>query len=105
MESSFTIFTSSTIVDHIMLYYFPQQDFAKWLGMTCNCIWGTEIAFEIKKQNIILFMHKNVFTLPVSFTCSYTEDKPNFPQQNNLILQKKGVWRGQGCEFEGLFKT
>ena len=50
-------------------------------------------------------MHKNVFTLPVSFTCSYTEDKPNFPQQNNLILQKKGVWRGQGCEFEGLFKT
>ena len=50
MESSFTIFTSSTIVDHIMLYYFPQQGFAKWLGMTCNCIWGTEIAFEIKKQ-------------------------------------------------------
>ena len=50
MESSFTIFTSSTIVDHIMLYYFPQQDFAKWLGMACNSIWGTEIAFEIKKQ-------------------------------------------------------
>ena len=50
-------------------------------------------------------MHKNVFTLPVSFTGSYTEDKPNFPQQNNLILQKKGVWRRQGCEFEGLFKT
>ena len=50
-------------------------------------------------------MHKNVFTLPVSFTGSYTEDKPNFPQQNNLILQKKGVWLGHGCEFEGLFKT
>ena len=26
------------------------QDFLKWLGMTCNCIWGTEIAFERKKQ-------------------------------------------------------
>ena len=34
-------------------------------------------------------MHKNVFTLPVSFTSSYTEDKPNFPRQNNLILQRK----------------
>ena len=33
-------------------------------------------------------MHRNVFTLPVSFTGSYTEDEPNFPWQNNLILQK-----------------
>ena len=28
-------------------------------------------------------------TLRVSFTGSYTEDEPNFPRQNNLILQKK----------------
>ena len=34
-------------------------------------------------------MHKNVFTIPVSFTGSYTEDELNFPRQNNLILQKK----------------
>ena len=34
-------------------------------------------------------MRKNVFTFPVSFTSSYTEDKPNFPRQNNLILQRK----------------
>ena len=34
-------------------------------------------------------MHKNVFTLPVSFTGSYTRDEPNVPRQNNLILQKK----------------
>ena len=47
---SFTIFTSSAIVDHIILYYFPQQDFVKWLGMTCNYIWRKEITFEIKKQ-------------------------------------------------------
>ena len=48
----FVIFTaSSAIVDHNILYvYFPQQDFAKWLGMTCYCILGSEIAFEIKKQ-------------------------------------------------------
>ena len=36
----------------------------------------------------MLFMHKNIFTLPMSFTGSYTEDEPNFPWQNNLILQK-----------------
>ena len=36
-------------------------------------------------------MHKNVFTLTVSFTgsTSCTEDEPNFPWQNNLVLQKK----------------
>ena len=34
-------------------------------------------------------MHKKVFALPVSFTGSYTEDEPNLPRQNNLILQKK----------------
>ena len=45
------------------------------------------MAFEIK--NKILFTHKNVFTIPVSFTGSYTEDELNFPRQNNLILQKK----------------
>ena len=39
---SFTIFTSSAIVDHIILYNFPQQHFATWLGMTYNCISGTE---------------------------------------------------------------
>ena len=33
-------------------------------------------------------MHKNVFTLPMSFIGSYTKDEPNFPRQNNLILQK-----------------
>ena len=34
-------------------------------------------------------MHKNVFTLAESFTGFYTEDEPNFPGLNNLILQKK----------------
>ena len=35
-------------------------------------------------------MHKSVFKLPVSSTGSYSaEDEPNFPLQNNLILQKK----------------
>ena len=37
-------------------------------------------------------MHKNVFTLPVNFRGSYTQDEPNLPQQNNLnnlILLKK----------------
>ena len=36
-------------------------------------------------------MHKNAlsFTFTVSFTGSYTKYEPNFPRQNNLILQKK----------------
>ena len=34
-------------------------------------------------------MRKNVFTLLVSFSGSYTEDEPNFPRQNSLILKKK----------------
>ena len=45
-------------------------------------------------------MHKNVFMLPVSFTASYTEDKPNCPRQNNLILQKTV----SGVEFQDFFK-
>ena len=34
-------------------------------------------------------MHLSVFTLPVSFTGSYTEDEPDFLRQKTLILQKK----------------
>ena len=41
----------------------------------------------------------------MGFTGSYTKGEPNFPGQSNLILQKKGVWHRQGCEFQGLFKT
>jgi len=33
-------------------------------------------------------MHKNVFTLSVSFKASYTKDEPTFQRQKNLILQK-----------------
>ena len=40
-------------------------------------------------RNKILLLHKTVLTLPVRFTGSYTENEPNFPRQNNLILQKK----------------
>ena len=63
---SFTIFTSSAIVDHIISYYFPQQHFAKWLGMTCNCIWSTEITFEIKKQKYnIVYVQKCFYVYPI----------------------------------------
>ena len=58
---SLTIFTSSVIVDHIISYYFPQQHFAKSLGMTCNCIWSTEITFEIKKQKYNTVYAQNSF--------------------------------------------
>ena len=42
-------------------------------------------------------MHKNVFILPVSFTGSYTEDKPIW---YNLILQKKV----SGVEFKDFLR-
>ena len=88
---SFTIFTSSAILDHIIWYYFLQQDFAKWLGVTCNCIWGTVIAFALNKDTETKYCSctKMFLCYPVNFTGSYTEDEPNFPRQNNLILQKK----------------
>ena len=85
---SFTIFTSSAMVDHFILCYFPQQHFAKWLGMTCNCIWGTDRNSIWNKETEIKYcLCTKCFTLPVSFTGSYTEDETNFPRQN-IILQK-----------------
>ena len=76
------------MVDQIILCYFPQQHFTKWLGMTCN-----NITYEVKKKyfkkrnrNKILLTHKNVFMLPIRLTDSYTEDEPNFPWWNNIIL-------------------
>ena len=41
--------------------------------------------------------HKNVVTLTVSFTGSYTEDEPTSPWQKNLILQKL-CWTSQGSQ-------
>ena len=68
---SLTTFTSSAIVDHV-IFYFSQQH----LQMTYNCIWGTEIAFEIKKQKKkMLFMHKNIIMLPMMFIRGWA----NFP--------------------------
>ena len=32
-----------------------------------------------------------MYTLPVSFTGSYTEGEPNFPRQNNLNLKNNVV--------------
>ena len=70
------------------------------------------IACEVQKsllkkgnRNKILFMHKKVLTLPVSFTGSYTEDEPNFPQQNNLVLQKKVSGVDKVVYFKDFIKT
>ena len=50
MAESFMTFTSVAIDDHIILYYFLQQDFAKWLDMTWNHIQGKDISVEIKNK-------------------------------------------------------
>ena len=49
-------------------------------------------------------MPKNVLTIPLNCTGSYTENEPNFPWQKSNFTGK-GVLRRQGCEFQGLFKT
>ena len=46
-------------------------------------------------------MHKNIFTLPMSFTSSYAEDEPNFSRQNNLILQKMVSGIDKVVNFKG----
>ena len=49
-------------------------------------------------------MHKNVFTLPVNFIGSYTQDEPNLPWQNNLILQKKMSGVDKVVNFEDFLR-
>ena len=44
-------------------------------------------------------------SLPVNFTGSYTEDEPNFPRQNNLILQKSVVGVDKVMNFPLISRT
>ena len=77
------IFTSLAIIHHIIFILFSATRLCKMTGY--------ELQLHLRYRNSIcnntLFIYKNVFTLPVSFTYSYTKDKPNFPQQNNLIIR------------------
>ena len=53
-----------------LTFFAPWEHFAKWqqsLGMTCSCIWGTEIKFEIKNYSLLNFF--SVLYLPF-FICS-----------------------------------
>ena len=62
------------------------------LGTTCR--YASEVYIEIAfktKTKIKLSMHKNVLTLPVSFSGSYTEDGQNFPWQNLIIFEENDV--------------
>ena len=85
---SFTIFTSSTIVDHITILLSATR-LCKMTGHNLQLHLRYRNSFEIKKQKQNIVHAQKCFTLPVSFTGSYTEDEPNFRRQNNLILQKK----------------
>ena len=75
------------------------------LSATRLCkITGYDLQLHLRYRNSIwnkiMFMYKNVFTLNVSFTGSYNEDEPNFPQQNNLILQKKVTGVDKAVNFK-----
>ena len=58
-----------------------------------------------KETNKILFMHKNIFTVPVNFARSYTEDERNFPRRNNLILQKMASSVDKAVNFKAFSRT
>ena len=49
-------------------------------------------------------MQKNVFTLPVNFIGSCTQDEPNLPWQNNLIWQKKMSGVDKVVNFEDFLR-
>ena len=102
---SFTIFTSSAMVHHIFLNYFLHQDFAKWLDMSCNCIWGTEIACEIKKQKRSIVHPEKCFNNTRELYRFLHRGWAEFPLAKKFNFTGKGVLRRQGCEFQGLFKT
>ena len=85
---SFTIFTSSTIFDHIIILLSATR-LCKMTGYNLQLHLRYRNSFEIQKQKQNIVHAQKCFTLPVSFTGSYTEDQPNFRRQSNLILQKK----------------
>ena len=77
--------------DHIILYYCPQQHFGKWLGMTCNWIWGTETAFKIKKQNQeIKYFSRTLTELRDNFMRTVTKIQDLFKIVLTNQVQKTG---------------
>ena len=67
-----------------------------------NCISNKE-KLEIKYCSNTKMFLSYPYVLFVLTLRNYSE--PDFPQSKSLIWQKTGVWRTQGSEFQGLFKT
>ena len=81
----------AAMFDHIILNYCPQQRFGKWLGMTCNCIWGTETAFKIKKQNQeIKYFSRTLTELRDNFMRTVTKIQDLFKIVLTNKVQKTG---------------
>ena len=61
------------------------------LARTCRGVFYDFYFFSHRRSHYfkLLSATRLVFTVPMSFTGSYTKDELNFPWQNNLILQKK----------------
>ena len=56
--------------------------------MTCNCIWGTEIAFEITEQKYNIVYAQKCFYVISEFYSFLHQGWANFSVAKNLILQK-----------------
>ena len=85
---SFTILTSSAIL-LITLFYTPFHN----KTLQNDWVWRA-IASEVQKLSIVTREFYN----------SYTEDEPNFPRQNNLILQKKVSGVDKVVNFKGFLR-
>ena len=73
--------------------------------MSCNCIWGTEIAFETKKQKRSIVHAQKCFNSTRELYRFLHRGWAEFPLAKKSNFTGKGVLRRQGCEFQGLFKT
>ena len=91
----------------ITLFYamFRKKTLCKMTGYDLQMHLRNRKSISHKETNKILFMHKNIFTVPVNFTRSYTEDERNFPRRNNLILQKMASSVDKAVNFKAFSRT
>ena len=91
----------------ITLFYamFRKKTLCKMTGYDLQMHLRNTKSISHKETNKILFMHKNVFIVPVNFARSYTEDERNFPRRNNIILQKMASSVDMAVNFKAFSRT
>ena len=70
--------------------------------MTCNCIWGTEIAFEITEQKYNIVYAQKCFYVISEFYSFLHQGWANFSVAKKSNFTENCVGRRQGSEFRGI---